>query len=298
MHRKLFTGLMTAVIFLAGISVSAAAQAESSLPQTLEEIEDTVRMDGEDLLESFDAIGVNAIEYHADGTVFSWYSYVSKDACAYETSDGYIEAINDEENYVYDPSTDTPARLLFLSEENREQYIEALYDTASYHFQGETMISLTEEEGDLILKTSLDEETAPAYLEQLGYEYQKGDTVEWTYQIDQDIDAFASSSAVLIQEDGTETDIFESHLNTGPEEYVFSPEILERLDNEDSRTVTVISDPGTENEKTVSETVGKGCAVSFYVEGITLYKDEDCTEVSEDVADLESDLTLYVRTEE
>ena len=42
---------------------------------------------------------------------------------------------------------------------------------------------------------------------------------------------------------------------------------------EDSRTVTVISDPGTENEKTVSETGGKGCAVSFYVEGITLYKD-------------------------
>ena len=146
--------------------------------------------------------------------------------------------------------------------------------------------------------SSLDDQTAPTYLEQLGYEYQEGDTVEWTYQIDQDIDAFASSSAVLIQEDGTETDIFESHLNTEPEEYVFSPEILERLDNEDSRTVTVISDPGTENEKTVSETVGKGCAVSFYVEGITLYKDEDCTEVSEDAADLESDLTLYVRTEE
>ena len=73
---------------------------------------------------------------------------------------------------------------------------------------------------------------------------------------------------------GTETTIFERTLNLEPEKYALSSEILDRLNAEESRTVTVVVNPGTEQEYSVSETVGKGCSVSTYTGDAVLYTDE------------------------
>ena len=68
---------------------------------------------------------------------------------------------------------------------------------------------------------------------------------------------------------------------------------------EDLRTITIVSNPGADNEKTESVQVVKGLLVEIspdYLieEPFTLYADADCTQVFED-SDLNADVTVYVK---
>lgn len=298
MHKKIFLSLLTASLMIAGGSASAWAQETDSLPQSLEEVEDTVIMNVEDLLDIYDAVGCNTIEHHGDGTVFSWYCYYSKDLSVLEDSTGYIELFSEETNYIYDADTDTPGCLLFPTEENKEQYRASLYDNSSYQFEGEEMVSITEDEDGISLVTRMDESAAETYLASIGYDTEGAETVQWTYQIDPETQAITSSAGICINEDGTETTLIERVLNTEPEEYEISTEILDRLNAEDTRTCTVIIDPGTEQERSVSETVGKGCGVAVYAGDAVFYVDEACTEEQIPSAETEEDMILYTTTEE
>jgi protein tyrosine/serine phosphatase len=71
-------------------------------------------------------------------------------------------------------------------------------------------------------------------------------------------------------------------------------------ETENMRTVTIISNPGTENEKTDSIQVPKGLQVSvspdFSVEeAMNLYADAECTQMFDDAWDVNTDLTIYVK---
>jgi hypothetical protein len=71
-------------------------------------------------------------------------------------------------------------------------------------------------------------------------------------------------------------------------------------ETENMRTVTIISNPGTENEKTDSIQVPKGLQVSvspdFSVEeAMNLYADAACTQMFDDAWDVNTDLTIYVK---
>lgn len=72
---------------------------------------------------------------------------------------------------------------------------------------------------------------------------------------------------------------------------------------EDLRNITVVSNPGTDNEKTERIQTPKGLLVGFrYDEDSTydfaLYVDAACTEAYDPYADTDSDLTIYVKWEE
>ena len=299
MYKKLIFSVLTASLILSGTSASVWAQEEAgSLPRSLEEVEDSTILNMEDLLEKVEAAGCNTIEHYGDGSVYSWYCYYSEDTCVMENSEGYIEMLSKDINCVYDPGTDTPSRLLFLSEEGKEEYKNGMYDYSSYMFDGEDMVSITEEAEGIRLVTQLDDASAADYLDSMGYEYQEGDIVQWNYEINPEIRAIVSANAVCISEDGTETTIFERTLNLEPEKYALSSEILDRLNAEESRTVTVVVNPGTEQEYSVSETVGKGCSVSTYTGDAVLYTDESCTEEYIPTGDTENDFTLYTTIEE
>lgn len=71
-------------------------------------------------------------------------------------------------------------------------------------------------------------------------------------------------------------------------------------ETENVRTITIVSNPGTENEKTESIQVAKGLQVSASAdfdieETCTLYADAACTQVLEEIEDVDSDLTIYVK---
>ncbi|HJB27984.1 MAG TPA: hypothetical protein IAA06_04230 [Candidatus Blautia faecavium] len=298
MYHKICLSLLTASFLLAGAPVSVFAESEENLPESLEEIEDSISLNVKSLLDSFDAVGNNVSMHYEDGSVYSYYCYYTDDTYVLEDSDSYIEAVSDDTNYFYDPGTDTPGRFLFLTEEAYEDYIQSGYDVGSYTFENETMISITEEDGKIALVTQCSEEKAAEFITELGYEPQEGDVVQWRYQIDPENSFITSSSSVLIRNDGTETTLSEESLNTEPEEYVFSSEITERLDSEDSRTVTIITNPGTDQEAVFQETVGKGCSVVPIGYNNVLYTDEACTEEFSSNSDTESDVTLYAITNE
>ena len=70
----------------------------------------------------------------------------------------------------------------------------------------------------------------------------------------------------------------------------------------DTRTITIVSNPGTENEKTDTIQVAKGLQVSFtpdlFIEtNFTMYSDEACTQPVEEL-DVYSDLTVYIKWDE
>ena len=72
---------------------------------------------------------------------------------------------------------------------------------------------------------------------------------------------------------------------------------------EDMRTVTVVSNPGTANEKTESIQVPKGLPVAFSADldvekTFTLYADAACTQTFEEEPDVNSDSTVYIKWNE
>ena len=74
-------------------------------------------------------------------------------------------------------------------------------------------------------------------------------------------------------------------------------------ETENMRTVTIVSNPGTENEKIDSIQVSKGLHISLspdwsVEEAMTLYADAACTQLFEDEWDVDTDLTIYVKWSE
>ena len=73
---------------------------------------------------------------------------------------------------------------------------------------------------------------------------------------------------------------------------------------EDMRTITVVSNPGTENEKTQSVQVPKGLsggltpAAEYADRTFTIYTDAACTQTFEEAPDVNSDITVYIKWDE
>ena len=71
-------------------------------------------------------------------------------------------------------------------------------------------------------------------------------------------------------------------------------------ETENMRTVTIVSNPGDENEKTDTVQVPKGLNVGFSLdfaveETFTMYTDANCTQPFEEESDVNADLTVYVK---
>ena len=71
-------------------------------------------------------------------------------------------------------------------------------------------------------------------------------------------------------------------------------------ETENLRKVTIVSNPGAENENTECIQVAKGLQVTFAAdyfveESFTLYADAACTQIFEDEWDVNTDLTIYVK---
>lgn len=87
------------------------------------------------------------------------------------------------------------------------------------------------------------------------------------------------------------------------------PEIIKTFmeydqQTEDMRTITVVSNPGTEQEKTESVLSPKGLIVGLSPEAayadrtFTLYTDVACTQPLEEAPDVNADVTVYIKWDE
>lgn len=122
--------------------------------------------------------------------------------------------------------------------------------------------------------------------------------LETVYELDAKNYEVITMKTYVVKTDDTEIQVNDVTRVTNPETYVVDEEIINIINSEDKRTVTVIAYPGTDQEKTYSASIGKGNIIFMYLpeDGAqTLYVDAECTTVYEGGADLNEDLTVYYK---
>lgn len=128
----------------------------------------------------------------------------------------------------------------------------------------EQIISWEEQDGMIFVRTGFDEETDLAYAE--AFEMPDSHFV-MDYELNADTLAVITQSTNVIDKEGTETLLAKMTIEINGEEPSWVTEAMadvkeiEELQVTETRTVTVVIDPGTETERTMSQTVKNGSYV-------------------------------------
>jgi hypothetical protein len=121
-----------------------------------------------------------------------------------------------------------------------------------------------------------------------------------TYTLDAKTREMTSIKTVYTFKNGTTEEGIVTVTRDGEVPEGMKPFLAYAQETENVRTVTIVSNPGTENEKTESIKVAKGLqfavAPEFGIEEtFTVYADAACTQLFEEAWDVNTDLTIYVK---
>jgi hypothetical protein len=158
----------------------------------------------------------------------------------------------------------------------------------------DVITSVTEKDGQIIVKSTSDQAEL--------------DSIEGLISCEEELvlDAKTRDMISIKSVFTYETEVFESTAT-----FIFDAEIPENMkkyveydrQTEDLRTITVVTNPGTENEKIESVQSPKGMSSGlspdedYYDRTFTMYADEACTEVFGS-PDVNADVTVYVKWDE
>lgn len=126
-------------------------------------------------------------------------------------------------------------------------------------------------------------------------EYADGDFIINDYTLDSEKYALSEYKERCIHKDGSEDLLCEIAVTYDVQRPKIAQDMMERSNPEtDFRTLTVVLDPNTEQEKGYSRKVKKGELFSISVpEGYEFYKDEACTIVDSDEIDPNAHVLIY-----
>ena len=124
-----------------------------------------------------------------------------------------------------------------------------------------------------------------------------------TYTLDAKTREMTAIKTVYTYEDGTVDEGIVTITRDVEAPEGMTPFLTYVQETENMRTVTIVSNPGTENEKTESIQVAKGLQVALSTdfaveETFTMYADAACTQTFEEEWDVNTDLTIYVKWDE
>ena len=298
--------LIFILMLVLAMSLSACGGSEEI---TMQEIHNASNIEA--LLEKHESVHV---EYIADGVLYKEiykgdYGYFFFNAggeyYGFPYDVAYLTTA-DCHDYFYQGDEELYGRAVIISSEGLKTYDYEI--EAGFAFEGdglnENIVSVEEKDGILTVKTHLEEE-AP---ESTGME---GILISNSiYNLDAKTRELISYNTVLEYENGM---VFVVDMN-----FIYDGEIPERMktfveydNSEDLRTITVVTNPGTENEKTESIQLPKGIYISFepYIDetadfsdpnfdpftAFELYSDADCTEAFVLPEDYDSDFTVYIK---
>lgn len=285
-----------ALLLCVTLTFAACANKESSTPEiTIQSLYDATNVPS--LLEKYDSVHIQRSEnskIYEEEYLSKEYRYIdsrndknaygifSTDHSHYMYYDNmYVQTITLTSDGIADMKS------LFAEELNINIY--------SPNLLNDTLTSVTEKDGQIIVKTVSDQEELDSYKAE-----------GWT--LDEDEHVLDAKTLKLIYEktsySKTETgENYEGvmHITYGGE----IPESMKKFlefdqQTENLRTVTVVSNPGASNEKTDTINSPKGLNVVFSdladdEKTYTLYADAACTQVFEEDSDFNSDLTVYVK---
>lgn len=212
----------------------------------------------------------------------------------------FAEYMTDDAKYNY--SNGDYLRYLFISPDGVTNDFTA--DRAMYYgsvfgeeVPDEPIESVSEKDGLIVVNSSLGEETL-ADMAEYGIISYKNE-----YALDAKTHELISFIGNCTYDDGT--------VERMVTEFVYDAEMPEMLEvlmeyanqTEDLRNVTVVSNPGTEEEVSETFRIPKGLIIGFtwadaFENKVGLYADAACTEAYDPYINTDSDLTVYVKWEE
>lgn len=290
---------MISIILSMGLVASLSACGGGDKEITMQEIYDASYMSA--MLENHESVYIKNME----GDVLYEESYASKD-CSYTLYGGeYYGMASDSASFTTDSASysyndGNYMRTLILSQDGLADSYLTENDEAKIlgiETLEQTIQSVTEKDGRITVVSSLSQD---ADEDSVGMGLISTDC---EYVLDAETRELISSRCVYSYDDGSVYDI--------TSEFFYDADIPEGMkafmeydqQAEDLRTITVVSNPGAENEKSESVQVPKGLAVSLepaVYDGtmFDMYADAACTESFAFSDDNDSDATIYVKWSE
>lgn len=239
---------------------------------------------------------VDVFGTHADGTTDDYSMYYMGDT--YVSVNKYGTEIDEHGDvYGFDIEQNAPYRYLFVGD-SYEEYKNTHEVGSTFGFnEGEKIVSREEKDGKLFIHTEIPSNEVIRLLESWGFDPDTVDKCYTEYVIDSESMIIEDCKAYAVV-DGKNIRYSDTVLVADSGEFVPDKTITDAINSTDLRTITVIADPGTDDEKEYKATIVKGG--SFFVEvpsgyDETLYDDRECMVVHEYSADQNGDLTLYVK---
>lgn len=285
-----------ALLLCVTLTFAACANKESSTPEiTIQSLYDATNVPS--LLEKYDSVHIQRSEnskIYEEEYLSKEYRYIdsrndknaygifSTDHSHYMYYDNmYVQTITLTSDGIADMKS------LFAEELNINIY--------STNLLNDTLTSVTEKDGQIIVKTVSDQEELDSYKAE-----------GWTLGEDEHVLDAKTLKLIYEKTSYSKTETGENY--EGVMRITYGGEIPESMkkflefdqQTENLRTVTVVSNPGASNEKTDTINSPKGLNVVFSnladdEKTYTLYADAACTQVFEEDSDFNSDLTVYVK---
>ena len=287
MKKRIFIGLLSVVMVMASAGCSKTGKIDDSDYLRMIESANTY-----DALTAANGTFRSVSFYHyGDGTTEDVIYYGDKDTVLFNDATGSV-VISNGEAYGYDVD-DGYYKWLFPG--NYFDYHRSV--NWLWKLTSEKIISKKEKNGLIYLETYSDEADNIEYFADI-YKYGKEEIEKLilSYVIDaKDNEILENTEYVVIK--GEKILCATTRLERGVEKQYPDQKIIDALSRTDTRTLTVITDGGTAQEKAYSRTVPKGCGIYVFFGNDfepVRYSDKECTvEVPE--ADYYTDATYYLK---
>ena len=232
-----------------------------------------------------------------DGTTINARNYIDKEKYVYE-EDGYLEVDADGKVATYWDDSQVYATVLFVGDAYEQSLL--YRPGAWYQYEPtEKVTQITEENGRLLIEAEItDEGVLRQYAEDYGFEAAKVKRIVMNYVIDaQDYEIYRLVGMGQFA-DGSTHIYMEVNREEHVEEYMIPDGIAEILSCKETRSITLIENPGTDQEKTNTYQVPRGflCQLALPIEyDPMLYADASFTKAFESNGDYTVDVIGYIR---
>lgn len=236
-----------------------------------------------EILAHHENVSENVTYYNSQGDVMlSVYQYADSKTVVREDSDSYVDIQYQDVIYTYNPEIPDEIQVLFGMEGVAEAEWENRMN-GGFEFgptEGETLAEVTEADGRLVLTVVAEAKAEEVF----GWEDEIEPGTQTVYTIEVDAETFMAyeGTAYVKMPDGSELKYSDFRFSYDVTPYEPSEEMLQVMNGTD-KTMTLIADPGTEQEKTyVKSCGGNGELYVLLAEGYDkLYQDAACTKAWE-----------------
>lgn len=164
----------------------------------------------------------------------------------------------------------------------------------------EIITEIYESDGLLTVVTEMNESDSAYMLLSYDFEYINGDTIVTEYTLKPDDYTIIESTVSLNSADGHTEELFSTTVTTDTERPAQAQDIFEHMTLPDTRTITLIMEPGTADEKVISTVGIQGDPIQFISydnsgSDISKYEDRACTSgyTTDTDSDKSADITIY-----